>query len=58
MIYHEQLKKLNQYSLERRLERFMIKNTWEQLEGIKKNVLKLETGIIGKNEDVLSQQTL
>merc|ERR1711917_209335 len=30
--YHERLIKLNLYSLERRRERFMIINAWEQLE--------------------------
>merc|ERR1712240_255040 len=44
--YHEQLRKLNLYSLERRRERLMIINAWEQLEGIKENVLRLETGTI------------
>merc|ERR1712240_137859 len=42
--YHERLIKLNLYSLERRRERFMIINAWEQLEGIKENVLRLQTG--------------
>ena len=50
MNYHERLRKLNLYSLERRRERFMIINAWEQLEGIKENVLKLETGTIGRRE--------
>ena len=44
----ERLRKLNLYSLERRRERFMIINAWGQLEGIKDNVLRLETGTIGR----------
>ena len=39
--YHERLKKLNLYSLERRRERYMIIYGWQQLEGLKENVLKL-----------------
>ena len=49
MIYHERLRKLNLYSLKRRRERFMIINAWEQLECVKENVLKLETGTIGRH---------
>ena len=37
--YHERLRKLNLYSLERRRERFMIINAWQQLEGVKENIL-------------------
>jgi len=36
MDYHERLKKLGLYSLERRRERFLIINAWQQLEGEKK----------------------
>ena len=39
--YHERLKKLNMYSLERRRERYMVIYGWQQLEGIKENVLRL-----------------
>ena len=42
--YHERLKKLGLYSLERRRERFLIINAWQQLEGIKENVLNLVAG--------------
>ena len=34
MNYHERLKRLGIYSLERRQERFLIINAWQQLEGI------------------------
>ena len=39
--YHERLKKLNLYSLERRRERFMIIYGWQQLENLRENVLRL-----------------
>ena len=41
--YHQRLKKLNLYSMERRRERFLIMNGWQQLEGLRENVLKLKT---------------
>ena len=46
--YHERLKKLGLYSLERRRERFLIINAWQQLEGERENVLKLKTGKVGR----------
>merc|ERR1712228_1145048 len=39
--YHERLKKLNMYSLERRRKRYMIIYGWQQLEGIKENGSRL-----------------
>ena len=39
--YHERLKKLNLFSLERRRERYMIIYGWQQLEEIRENVLRL-----------------
>ena len=39
--YHERLKKLNLYSLERRRERFMIIYGWQQLEEKRENILRL-----------------
>ena len=39
--YHERLKKLNLYSLERRRERYLIIYGWQQLEGKRENVLRL-----------------
>ena len=39
--YHEILKKLNLYSLERRRERYMIIYGWQQLEEIRENLLRL-----------------
>ena len=41
--YHQRLKELKMYSMERRRERYMIIYGWQQLEGIKENVLKLKT---------------
>ena len=46
--YHERLRILKLYSLERRRERFLIINAWQQIEGKKENVLKLETGKVGR----------
>ena len=46
--YHERLKILKLYSLERRRERFLIISAWQQIEGKKENVLKLETGKVGR----------
>ena len=44
MDYHERLKTLNTYSLERRRGCFLIKNAWQQIEGKNENILDLETG--------------
>ena len=41
MDYYERLDKLELYSLERRRERYYMIYGWQQLEGIKENVLKL-----------------
>ena len=54
MNYHERLKRLRIYSLERRRERFLIINAWQQLEGIKENALKLETGREGRRRCIKS----
>ena len=48
MDYHERLKTLNTYSLERRRERFLIQNAWQQIEGKKENILGLEFGKVGR----------
>ena len=39
--YHQRLKCLNLYSMERR-ERYMIINTWQQIEDLEKNLLGFE----------------
>lgn len=41
--YHERLKILNLYSLERRRERYFIIYAWQMIERIKENVLNLKT---------------
>ena len=43
--YHERLKSLKMYSLERRRDRYLIIYGWQQIENIKENVLKLEVNI-------------
>jgi len=42
MDYHERLKELKLYSLERRRERYYMIYGWQQMEGIKENSLKLK----------------
>merc|ERR1711895_231501 len=54
MDYHEILKILNTYSLERRRERFLIINAWQQIEGKKENVLGLEKGKTGRRRCIKS----
>ena len=50
--YHERLKKLNMYSLERRRDRYLIINGWQQIENIKENVLKLEVSRRNSNRRI------
>ena len=40
--YHQRLKELRMYSLERRRERYLIIYAWQMLEGLKENVLGLK----------------
>ena len=54
MDYHERLERLGLYSLERRRERFLIINAWQQLEGIKEGVLNLVTGKEGRRRCIKS----
>ena len=49
---YQRLKKLNLYSMERR-ERFLIMNGWQQLEGLRENVLKLKTSERSIHENLL-----
>ncbi|MCP4255418.1 MAG: hypothetical protein GY775_18840 [Candidatus Scalindua sp.] len=53
---HERLKKLNMYSLERRRERYMIIYGWQQLEGIKENILRLETRWRGRGRMIMPKK--
>merc|ERR1712240_165367 len=52
--YHERLKKINMYSLERRRERYMITYGWQQLEGIKENVLRLVASDTRRDRRIIS----
>ena len=52
--YHQRLKKLRMYSMERRRERYLIINAWQQIENEKENILKLETG----NSDDPEERTM
>ena len=48
--YHERLKKLNMYSLERRKDKFKIIYAWQQIEGCKENIMNLKTKKITQTE--------
>ena len=52
--YHERLIKLNLFSLERRRERFMIINAWQQLEGEKENILGFKEIWAGRHRTIKS----
>ena len=54
--YHERLKKLKMYSLERRRDRYLIIYGWQQIENIKENVLKLETSKRNSSRSIKSGQ--
>ena len=55
--YHERLKQLNMYSLERRRDRYLIIYGWQQIENIKENVLKLELSGRNSNRSIKQRQT-
>ena len=52
--YHERLKKLNLYSLERRRERFMIIYGWQQLEEKRENILRLTATTSRRDRRIIS----
>ena len=52
--YHERLRKLNLYSLERRRERYMIIYGWQQLEEIRENVLRLTATKTKRDRRIIS----
>ena len=54
MDYHEKIKKLELYSLERRRDWFLIIDAWQQLEGDRENVLKLRTDKEGSQRCIRS----
>ena len=51
--YHERLKELKLYSLERRRDRYFIIYGWQQLEGLKENVLKLKSSWNGRDRRII-----
>ena len=46
--YHERLKELKIYSLERRRERYLIIHAWEMIEEKRENILNLQTKTTGR----------
>ncbi|CAL4111055.1 unnamed protein product, partial [Meganyctiphanes norvegica] len=52
--YHQRLKKLNLYILERRRERYLIINAWQQIEGLTENVLGLKARRLGRSRRIVS----
>ena len=56
MNYNQRLEKLKLYSLERRRERFMIINAWQQIEGLKENVLQFRERWTGRNRNIKSNR--
>ena len=54
--YHERLKKLKMYSLERRRDRYLIIYGWQQIESIKENVLRLELSERNSSRSIKSRQ--
>ena len=54
--YHERLKSLGMYSLERRRDRYMIIYGWQQIEGVKENILELETSWRGTGRLMITKR--
>ena len=52
--YHQRLKELKLYSLERRRERYLIIYAWQMIEGIKENYLGLKVSKYGRNRSIQS----
>ena len=53
--YHERLKELKLYSLERRRERYLIIYAWEQIENIRENIQNLETRKTGRCRKIVQR---
>ena len=53
--YHQRLKELKLYSLERRRERYLIIYAWQMLEGEKENYLGLKVSRNGRNRTIWSR---
>ena len=50
--YHQRLERLGMYSMERRRERYLIINAWQQIENVKENILIRENlNVIRVNGD-------
>ena len=56
--YHKRLKSLGMYSLERWRDRYMIIYGWQQLVGLKENVLKLEASSRGTSRTIMPKIAL
>ena len=54
--YHQRLKELKLYSLERRRERYIIINAWQQIEGINENILGLKARRLGTSRRIVSSK--
>ena len=54
MNYHQRLKSLKLYSLERRRERYMIINTWQQLEGQRDNLMDFKVNERSRHRTIKS----
>ena len=53
--YHQRLKELKLYSLERRRERYLIIYAWEQIEGKRENILNLESRKTGRCRKIVQR---
>ena len=56
MNYHQRLKELKLYSLERRRERYLIIYAWEQIEEIRENILNLEARKTGRYRKIVQKR--
>ena len=54
--YHQRLKELKLYSLERRRERYMIIYAWEMLEERRENLLNLRSRKIGRSRRIIQHK--
>ena len=54
-IYYERRKNINMYSIERRRDRYMMIDSWQQLEGITENVLKPFASDMKKDRRMIPQ---
>ena len=51
--YHQRLKELKLYSLERRRERYLIINAWQQIENIRDSILNLKIGGTDRRRQIM-----